>query len=215
MSLKCANCGASVNITERERRRMAGKFMACPECGDAKKLPPWGGAASRRASWKMWAAGVVSFLFVAAIIVAVDRQGSALPGALVAGSAPPKIDGLKKPEKQTHEPVDELLADIQQGVGKDGFEVLRWWGVRPVKTSTLGICYGARMRWKIKNNHRDTSGDRVAVFNVTEDEFSGKMITGRINWSKDFNSDRVPHGSKSYAIAADEIRNAMDSEKAQ
>lgn len=39
MSLKCANCGASVELSGDERRRLAGKFFACPECGEAKRLP--------------------------------------------------------------------------------------------------------------------------------------------------------------------------------
>lgn len=39
MSLKCANCGASVELSGEDRRRMAGKFFACPECGASKRLP--------------------------------------------------------------------------------------------------------------------------------------------------------------------------------
>jgi predicted RNA-binding Zn-ribbon protein involved in translation (DUF1610 family) len=40
MPLTCANCGARVELSESERRRLAGKYFACPECGVARRLRP-------------------------------------------------------------------------------------------------------------------------------------------------------------------------------
>lgn len=40
MALTCTDCGTRIELPTEERRRLAGKFFACPECGASRKLPP-------------------------------------------------------------------------------------------------------------------------------------------------------------------------------
>lgn len=40
MALTCSSCGAKVELSDDQRRQLAGKFFACPECGVTKRIPP-------------------------------------------------------------------------------------------------------------------------------------------------------------------------------
>ena len=39
MALACSECGHKLELSDADRRRLAGKFFACPECGTSKRLP--------------------------------------------------------------------------------------------------------------------------------------------------------------------------------
>lgn len=39
MALTCSNCGSEFELDDEIRRRFAGKYFACPECGQSRRLP--------------------------------------------------------------------------------------------------------------------------------------------------------------------------------
>lgn len=40
MAFACKDCGARIELSADERLRLAGKFLACPDCGASRRLPP-------------------------------------------------------------------------------------------------------------------------------------------------------------------------------
>lgn len=218
MPLKCDNCGASVTLTDTERRKLAGKFFACPECGTSMRVPE-ASPSSRRTMYRL-AMIPTAIVLLATTWLVSGRESSGQPvprdgNAAVAAAVPPAEESLTNEEDfqrrmtkatlsddastvnlarkmlaKTEEDIDRVfrgsdiaetgdmlelirqrrsprdlvrLSIMRRHPGSGGFDFVRWWPPRDVKTSELGVVQACRMTYRVKNKFSQAKGDVIAI----------------------------------------------------
>lgn len=90
MALTCSSCGAKVELSDEQRRQLAGKFFACPECGVTRRLRPKDAGSDsgtiqsplreRLRPPRLWRpAVIVAALFVSALVMSLIWNWNAKP----------------------------------------------------------------------------------------------------------------------------------------
>lgn len=193
MTITCTDCGARIDLPLKERRRLAGKFFACPECGASRKLPPATEDASilrpgsRRALWRSLLPTLVAILpLVGLLIWYWSSRSDSKPNGKdgdnrIAVVAKPSITpGVFSKDKH----LDVVRSWLRENTNSGQWEEVRWWPVRDVKTRLDGVVHAGRLKYRTEAGIGKRLIDDVFVFDDNV----------RLKWSHASKTSRTDDG---------------------